>query len=1196
MTGDSINFGEADLTSCDRELIHSPGSIQPHGVLLVFDRKGLNIRGYAGDTDFLMGLDPAKPLSLSLNNLFNDQVLLPILERLNEASPKISPFILLGLSTRTGMFPLDATIHAHQDVGIIELEAARRTPSVAGSTLAQVKLMTSLLQSTNNVGELCDAAARQMRQTTGFDRVMVYEFLPDGCGKVVAEDKVDGLESYLGMHYPASDIPKQARELFRRNTLRLIPNVNYTPFPLEPQHSGPDGAVDMSDCVLRSVSPIHLEYLRNMGVTASMALSILRDDQLWGIIILHNYTPRYVAADLRIVCEMFAQIFALNLDAKIEMDEARRQIHSTSLCQAVIRQAQHAADIAQALINNANLLFELIPATGFAVLLDGQLHTCGNTPPADFIGDLLVWLNSRSAKMFATEHLSKDFPPAAPFAAMASGVLADAISDASGGWVVWFRGELVQPMTWAGNPEKNEDDEGRLTPRQSFAAWQDDVRGKSLAWDNGDRKALFHIRIGLFETVVNRSNQALTERVADLSKQNVLLEKIQEISRFNEEIITASPIGILVYRQDGQCILANKSAGELVGASQDFLLQQNFRELQSWRDSGLLDMCLKVLDTQSHQSQEIWIRPSWRQETLCIQFRATVLTLGGMHHLLLLASDVSGQKKLVQAQALAQAKGDFLADMSHEIRSPMNAIIGFTRSLKRDIQDSKQADKLEKINRSANHLLGLINDVLDMSKVEAGKLTINPDSFSLRSVLDDVMAMAEIQKQDKPLDLRIDCDSRIPDQLIGDQMRLRQCVINYVNNAVKFTAQGTVTMRTRLDRDGPDGLLIRFEVEDTGIGIADDALARLFIAFEQGDKSTAQTFGGTGLGLALTKRLSLLMGGDAGAQSTLGKGSLFWFTALLPPDHSLEWPQSAGGRADEADAVGALAKTYGAARILIVDDIGLNREVLQDMLDEAGLRADMAENGEVAVTKAKAAPYDIILMDMQMPVMGGLEATTVIRTLAGHERTPVIALTANAFDEDRHRCLAAGMSDFLSKPVSATHLFSVLLKWLGLGGAVKKQCDLIGVCPAHFDAETAEPAQCAVQNASVPLDASLDDAQRVKLCLGCIQDIDMKRLSWVEAKPARYIKYLRQYEATYGDVIQHIRALLADDQWAEARRLAHSLRGSSGMLGVVGIEKQAADLEDHIKAAAALDIVSVKISAVEKQLDVVFAAIKQLGE
>ena len=387
------------------------------------------------------------------------------------------------------------------------------------------------------------------------------------------------------------------------------------------------------------------------------------------------------------------------------------------------------------------------------------------------------------------------------------------------------------------------------------------------------------------------------------------------------------------------------------------------------------------------------------------------------------------QAKL-QAEAANIAKSAFLSNMSHEIRTPMNAIVGMTHLVRRSGVNTTQADYLNKIETASNHLLNVINDILDLSKIEAGKFGLDEAPVSVAGLLSNINSIMVSRAHDKGLRLLVETES-FPAGLQGDPTRLQQALLNYVTNAIKFTAAGSISIRALKQEETQESVTVRFEVSDTGVGIAPEALPRLFTAFEQADNSTSRHYGGTGLGLVITRRLAELMGGEAGVSSTPNTGSTFWFTARL----SKIAAQDDLVHHEMSDAEAVIRREFQGARILLVDDEPINLEVARTVLEDSGLRIDTAEDGQEAFDKATLTPYAIILMDMQMPRLDGVVATRKIRTLAQHEKTPIVAMTANAFKEDKLRCLAAGMNDFLSKPFNPDLLFVCLLKWLREGAA-----------------------------------------------------------------------------------------------------------------------------------------------------------------
>lgn len=536
-----MNPSSLNLTNCDREPIHQPGAIQPHGLLIVCLARTLEITHVSENLASLCGLQPADVLGKPLSDLLPDEQRSEYVDVLASDTTGAIPHYLFTLrlaGSVSGSSPaFDAIAHRSGDYLFLELEPNLAQKQHSAPELYRfVQAAIARMRNISSVEELCQLCADEVRRISGFDRVMTYRFDQEWNGQVVAEAKRDDLEPFLGLHYPASDIPQQARELYTRNWLRFIADRDYVPAKVVPEVSArSERPLDMSFSVLRSVSPIHIEYLRNMGVSATMSVSLIRDGKLWGLIACHHYSPRYVPYDIRTACELLGQFMSLSLAAAEDREKRNYRANVEQIIEAMMVNVEQTEDIASALVDRQPDLLALIPSDGTALILRDRIVRLGNTPSEEVLRQLSRWVAEQKFEdpLYATDQLESVFGSAL-LGSVAAGFLSVSLSRSRAHQIFWFRAEQVRNVDWAGDPQKTvikgTGEDVRLSPRGSFSLWKETVRGRSAPWSGAERDAVRRLREELVSELIRRT-EIIAASNSDLRLASVEREKALEAER-----------------------------------------------------------------------------------------------------------------------------------------------------------------------------------------------------------------------------------------------------------------------------------------------------------------------------------------------------------------------------------------------------------------------------------------------------------------------------------------------------------------------------------------------------------------------------------------------------------------------------------------------------------------------------------------
>ncbi|MBC3207529.1 GAF domain-containing protein [Pseudomonas sp. SWRI111] len=740
MTPQDQDAFEELLANCADEPIRFPGAIQPHGLLLTLSEPALQIIQVSANVETLLARTPPSLIGQPLHSLIGTEYTAQVLDALaqsafSEAAPL--HFELNGTA-------FEGLLHRHQGVLILELEIHVKNfqpRNVAGINI-HLGRMLQRLQAATTLQALYDISVKEIQAMTGYDRVLIYRFEEEGHGQVIAEASDPSMEVFNGLFFPASDIPEQARELYRTNWLRIIPNADYQPVPLVPKlRPDTQTPLDLSFATLRSVSPIHCQYMKNMGVLSSMSISLLKGDRLWGLISCGNRQPLHVPHELRMACQTIGQVLSLQISA-METLELTRQREAKVEALALLNQAMidSSQSVFDGLAQHPATLMALVEADGIAMIEDKQLHRYGNCPEPEEIRALHKWLQARDEPVFASHHLSSVYPPAAQYQSVASGVLAMSLPKPVDNGVLWFRAEVKENINWSGDPRKpldleNSDAGLRLRPRTSFEIWKVEMAGISRKWSHGDVFAANDLRRSALEN--------------DLARQ---VRREQEAVRARDELV---------------------------------------------------------------------------------------------------------------------------AVVSHDLRNPMTVISMLCGMMQKAFSSDgahtsrRISTAIDTMQQATARMNTLLEDLLDTSKIDAGRYTISPQPLDVGHIFEEAQSLLTPLAQDKDISISFEAD---PDLRVhADPERLFQVLSNLIGNAIKFTPRlGTVGVCAK-----SVGNEIVFTVRDSGEGIAKEHLPHVFDRYwtiKEGNPT------GTGLGLYITQGIVEAHGGHIVAESEPGQGSEFRFT------------------------------------------------------------------------------------------------------------------------------------------------------------------------------------------------------------------------------------------------------------------------------------------------------------------------------
>jgi PAS domain S-box-containing protein len=1036
------------LDACAREPIHIPGSVQPQGVVLIASPETLTITQVSINCGDFLGYEPARLLGQPLDMLFAPGDLLLIKQGLNDKPAGMVSAVTVAVSVRGINLPVVCLLHTYQ--GLLILELLAEEPSFAAAdqlqyypqagvstngTTAQFDAVGDMARHIAYLGTnllidaplelFCQQAAEYIRSYSGYDRVMVYQFDALGNGEVIAEARDEAYPPFLHLCYPAADIPPQARLLYLRNRVRALGDVYYQPVPLLPRQNPETGRdPDLSYTLLRSFSPVHLEYLHNMGVRATLTVSIIEQGRLWGLIACHHYAPKWPVYQLRLACDMFSQLISMQITMRVNYLRIQTTARAQRLQHELVRYLVNKTDWFAALADDDAKLVELVHADGAALCREGALVSLGITPPPAAIAEIVLWLQTTiSNKVLVTDALSSLNPAFVPFAATASGLIALEVARNEGCYLLWFRKERIQTVTWGGNPaEKQQTVDGatRLRPRASFAAWQTEMRGKSQPWPDETQYLIEALRAILVEIVFELLAKRHTLATLDLLRVRRAVEAISE------------PLAIT--DGHGHTLFINAALAQLLGYNLQYI--QEHGDLEA--------LVVNPQDAQAIRQTSEVLTQSWQREIeVSIHDGSTIPVLLRLDPIVDATGQLIGQVRLYtdlrirrraeeerrrldeqifQTQKL-ESLGILAGGIAHDFNNLLTAMLGHANLALHDLPpESPARESVRQIEIAAQRAAELSNQMLAYSG--RGHFVVQP--INLNTLVTEIAHLLNTAIS-KSAVLTFALAAKLP-AVEADATQLRQVVMNLITNASDAIgeASGTITLTTRMvvadtaflatftsAKELKPGRYVLLEVSDTGSGMDSATASRIFEPF------FTTKFTGRGLGLAAVQGIVYGHRGALQVQSQAGQGT--HFRVLLP---------AVVAKLAEQRQVAELKPIGSGEAILVVDDEQGVREFVQRVLERGGFRVLLADRGSLAVELFQQHCNEIkaVLLDLTMPLMSGREVYQALRTLKSD--VPIILCSGYMLEEAVLHFAQQELAGFVQKPFRATELLQVLSRLL----------------------------------------------------------------------------------------------------------------------------------------------------------------------